>query len=159
MPFEPLRTDEQLKEPVKPGADMDQAMLAGCTGFVVASFASYCLVVWPFFSFQSAEHLRVLLLCCSVGMIPALVLASAASRRAGMAGACGAVAGAMATSVFLYLRLQQVFLAARARQAPEANYPESFVWLIPTVWILLNVLAAVVFAPRPREERDGKELQ
>lgn len=148
MPIEPLRTDEQVPNAKRKARDMDALMLAGCTGFVGTSFVAYALVVWPFFLFQDSERLRSLGICAGLGMIPSLIVGAIATRRMGLSGACGFVGGSMATAIFLFLRLQGVFIGARARQAPEADYPSQFVYLVPLGWILLALLTATLLMPR-----------
>lgn len=148
MPFEPLRTDEKLDTPVERAPDMDAAMLFGCTGFVAASIGCYILSVWPFLLFSETEKLSMLCLATAAGLIPATVLGVIATRRFRLAGACGFVGSALATGIFLYLRIEQVFLSALARQAPTPDYPRAMVYLVPLAWILLATIIALAVMPK-----------
>ncbi|AIE84269.1 hypothetical protein [Fimbriimonas ginsengisoli] len=148
MPFEPLDTDEKLERPATRVRDMDDQMLFGCSGFLVASLGGYALSVWPFFVFPDTQRLSVLAISLGVGLIPAAILTVFASIKFGMAGACGGVGGAIATAMFLYLRLNQIFLAWMARRIPEPEYPASMQGLIPIAWILAVLLIGMAATPR-----------
>ncbi len=148
MAFEPLQTDEKLENPVEGSRDMDTAMLFGCSGFVFTSVGGYILSVWPFFAMRGTEYLNILGLTLALGLGPAAVLGAFAARKFGLAGACGFVGGAMTTGVFLFLRLQQVFLSAKIDQAPTPNYPESMVTLIPLGWVLTSIFLAILLVPK-----------
>jgi len=151
MAFEPLETDEKLEQPVQAAPDMDAAMLFGCSGFVLTSIGGYLLSVWPFITFQDTERLSGLVLASAVGLIPAAFVGIIATRRFRLAGACGFVGGSMATGIFLYLRIQQAFLAHEARQAPKPEYPSICIYLIPLAWIVLSTLLAIVSLPSSEE--------
>jgi len=148
MPFEPLRTDEKLPTKQKPPKDMDSVMLTGCTGFVFASLLTYFLGVWPFLAFQDTHLAAIMGLCALLGLVPATVLGIVAARKFELPGACGYVGGAMALSVFLYLRLQQVMLGKSSTDLPRPDYPESWVWAVPLGWLIFSVLVAVLAIPR-----------
>lgn len=148
MAFEPLQTDEKLDAPVAGPQDMDTAMLFGCSGFVGTSIGGYILSVWPFFAMRGTEYLHVLAITLALGLVPAAILGIYSSRKFGLAGACGFVGGAMTTGVFLFLRLQQVFLAARSDQAPTPNYPEILVTIIPLGWVLASVFLGILLVPK-----------
>ncbi|MDR3690619.1 MAG: hypothetical protein P4L46_14670 [Fimbriimonas sp.] len=153
MPFEPLQTDEKLDQPVKADPDMDTAMLFGCSGFVFTSIGGYILSVWPYLVFQDSEILARLAMCSAIGLTPSALLGIAATRRFGLAGACGFVGGSMATGIFLFLRLDQAFVAALARQAPKPDYPHLLVYLVPAGWIILTLILALVFMPNEEPEK------
>ena len=148
MAHEPLRTDEKLETPVPRPRDMDAQMLVGCTGFVLASIGGYLLTVWPFFVFSDVQFLRVLAIAAAAGMIPAAIYGGIATRRFGLPGACGFFAGAVATAIFLVLRLQQVFVAAQAQQDVAPNYPPAFQYLVPVAWLLAALLVAALLLPK-----------
>lgn len=150
MAFEPLQTDEKLEGPVQKQKDMDAAMLFGCSGFVFTSIVGYALSVWPFFLLPETQKLVNLAIAAGIGLTPAAVLGVVATRKFGLAGACGFVGGSMATGIFLYLRIEQIFIAALARQAPPAEYPRIVTYLLPLGWILLSAILAI--AALPREE-------
>jgi len=152
MPFEPLNTDEQIENPVKKPRDMDAAMLFGCSGFVVTSLVGWCLSVWPFLVLPHTEKLANLGTASAVGLIPASVLGVIATRKFGLAGACGFVGSALSTGIFLYLRLDQMFLGALARQGPTPEYPRMMVYLVPCAWILASAILSLVFLPKQSDE-------
>ncbi len=152
MAFEPLQTDEKLDSPVKRAPDMDSVMLFGCSGFVFTSIGGYILTVWPYLVFQDSERLSRLEVSSLVGMLPAAILGTVASRRFGLAGACGFVGGSMASGIFLYLRIEQTFLSSLARQAPKPDYPQILTYLIPLTWIIVSVILALVFVPNEKPD-------
>ncbi len=146
--MEPLRTDEPLPEGQRTkNRDFDNAMLAGCSSFVFAALGSYFMSTWPFYLWQEAERSQILLQDCACGVLPALAFGIFASRKALLAGACGFVAGFMATSVFLFLRLDQVFVEAKADRLPPPDYPEWLRTAIPFGLVVLAVTVAVVSLP------------
>ncbi len=148
MAFEPLNTDEKVVGPKSRVRDMDSQMLLGCSGFLVAALGGYVLAIWPFFVFADTGKLRMLAISCAAGLLPAAILAALASRRFGLAGACGSVGGAMAASMFLYLRLDQIFLAWIIRQRTEPEYPVLMKALIPIAWILVILLIGMAATPK-----------
>jgi hypothetical protein len=148
MPLEPLQTDEKLDKPVKRGPDMDTQMLFGCSGFVLASIGSYILAVWPFVLLMEAERLATLGLAAAIGLIPYTLIGGFLTRRFGLPGACGFVGGAMAVSIFLYLRLQQAFLSAQAKQGEMPDYPEIFQILLPVGWVFWTLIVVLIVLPK-----------
>jgi hypothetical protein len=148
MAFEPLNTDEKVEGSSPRVRDMDAQMLFGCSGFLLASLGGYVLAVWPFFLFQETQRLSTLATSCAAGLGPAAVLTGFLARKFGLAGACGAVGGAIATAMFLYLRINQVFLGWMARQIPEPEYPPMMQWMLPVSWILVVLLIGLTIAPR-----------
>lgn len=151
MAFEPLQTDEKIDNPEKGPRDMDAAMLFGCSGFVITSIGGWALSVWPFLVFPDTEKISRLALASAVGLIPAAILGIFATRKFGLAGACGFVGGALSTGIFLYLRIEQIFISALARQAPEPEYPHMVLFLAPSVWILIAAILALAFMPKEEE--------
>lgn len=148
MAFEPLRTDEKLETPVARKKDMDDLMVAGCSGFVAAALLTYFIAIWPFLVFSEAERWISLAKGAGFGLLPAALLGILAARKFGLPGACGFVGGAMATAIFLYLRLQQAFIAGEADQAPPPDYPRAFLALLPLAWLLIAFAIALAFTPR-----------
>jgi hypothetical protein len=145
MPFEPLRTDEKLETPVKAEKDTDTVMLIGCSGFVGASLITYALVVWPYLVFPEIHQLAVLLQASGFALIPASTFGAIVVRRFGLASACGFVGGAMATAVFLFLRLTEVQVRRASREMDQPDYPAAFVWIVPSAWLVAAFLIAVLF--------------
>ena len=123
-------------------------MIMGCGGFVVAAVGIYLLGVWPFLAFQDVHRLRTLGLCAALGFFPTALVSAFASRRFGLPGACGAVGGALTVAVFLYLRVQQAFTAAVARQDTPPDYPDLFAILLPIAWVLGVTLVVSVLLPK-----------
>lgn len=152
MAFEPLETDEKLDVAPKKAADMDTLMLIGCTGFVIASLGIYALSVWPFFAFPAVGETRTLAICVAAGLLPSALLAFVCGRKFALAGACGAIGGALATGMFLYLRIHQAFLAYLARQSPPPGYPQLLEAVVPLAWILAVALVALMAMPNERGE-------
>jgi len=152
MPLEPLNTDERIENAGPRAKSMDDQMLFGCSGFVLASVGGYALSVWPFFAFGEIDKLPVLAQDGAIGFVSAVVLSVVVTRRFGVAGACGAVGGAMSAAMFLYLRIQQAFLAHLARQAPEPGYPPVLQGLVPFAWLLAILLVAIWSIPKKELE-------
>lgn len=148
MPFEPLQTDEKLPAKVKPERDMDSQMIFGCSSFVFVSLMSYILAVWPMFVIQGTHTLVNLAVALGAGLIPATILGGIATRKTGLPGACGFVGGAMAMAIFLFLRLEQLMLGYSRNDIPQPEYPRSWVWLVPLVWLVAAVLVAIVLLPK-----------
>jgi hypothetical protein len=151
--MEPLKTDEYLPpEKRAKKRDFDAVMLAGCGSFVFASMGTYFLCVWPFFVWPDAERYEILALDLGLGAVPAMLFGIIACRKALLAGGCGFIAGVMTMAVFLFLRLEQVFIAGRSGQAPPANYPEIMRSVIPVGLIIFA--AAVAGLALPKKELD-----
>lgn len=148
MGFEPLRTDEKLDKPPPKSRSFDDLMLLGCGGFLIASVGGYLLGIWPYFLWQDAERLDVLLRSTALGLILPLILGVWMTRRSGLAGATGAIAGSLVTAIFLYLRIEQTFLEAAVQRIPPPDYPGSLQYLLPIGWVLLVSGVTVVFLPR-----------
>jgi len=147
--MEPLRTDEALPPGSKQKTkDFESVILGGCTSFVLVSIFTYLLAIWPFLVFQNLEFLRTLLLCSAFGLLVACILGAIASRKLGLAGACGFLAGAMSVTVFLSLRLDQSFLSAAAGQTKEPQYPSFFRFFVPIFWLVLSLTIAVLFTKK-----------
>jgi len=153
MAFEPLKTDEKIEGPIQKQPDMDSAMLFGCTGFVFTSIAGYLLSVWPFLVLPDTEKISKLAIAVGVGLIPAAVLGVFATRKFALAGACGFVGGSLSTGIFLYLRLEQVFISATARQAPAPDYPQVMMYVVPLGWILASAILALIALPRDYQDK------
>lgn len=145
MAFDPLQTDEKLDKGIKKQPDFDSQMLAGCTAFVGTSVLSYLLAVWPFFILPDMNRVVVLAADFGLGFVPFAGLGIYSTRKAALPGACGFLGGALATAVFLSLRLQQVMLGLKLRDLPQPEYPPSFVWLVPVAWLLLTLCIIAIF--------------
>jgi len=157
VPFEPLQTDEKLDEKVRADRDMDTQMLFGCGSFVFVSIASYGLAAWPMFVVPSTHLLAQLGIALAAGLVPSAILGAVATRKTGLPGACGFVGGAMATAIFLFLRLEQLMLGYSIREIPQPEYPRSWIWIVPTAWVVLAILLAVVLLPRREYRDEGSE--
>ena len=147
MAFEPLQTDEKLSEAPKPTRDMDTQMMLGCTGFGVTAGLIFALVAWPHFVFADTYRFDVLAKAMALGGIPAMIQGLILSRK-GLVGACGFVGGALVSTVFLYIRLQQVLLARYGDEAARPDYPAAFGWLVPVGFFLAAVAIALVALPK-----------
>lgn len=148
MPFEPLQTDEQLDHVPPRVKDLDSVMLAGCSTFVTTSILGYLLTVWPFFAVADT-HLTVnLAVACASGMIPALILTLVATRKVGLPGACGGLGGAMASGIFLFLRLDQLMLGLTVRDLPRPDFPPAWAWIVPIAYVVLTLVLGIIFLPK-----------
>ncbi len=148
MPFDPLETDERLTSPAPQEQDFDRQLLGGCAMFVVTSFLSYALSVWPFFAIPDSHLLRSFLLSCLAGFVPTLIFGAVASRKAGLPGLCGFLGGVMATGIFLYLRVTQLMLGNVDRHIPKPEFPSSWAWLVPFAFLLASGLVGLVLLPK-----------
>lgn len=125
---------------------MDTHMLFGCSGFVVTSFTSYGLAVWPFFVWMDVHFFASLGIALLTGLMPAFLFGCFCSWKFGIAGSAGFIGGMVSTSIFLYLRFEQVFLEADAQRIPVPDYPTWFQWFIPALSLLFALLAASAIA-------------
>lgn len=137
--MDPLLTDEKLESPGAKEKDMDSQMLFGCSGFVVSSFATYLLAVWPFFVWMDIHYWPPLWKAVGFGLPAAFIQGAVATWKFEIAGAAGFVGGTVAACIFLYLRFQQVFLEAGARRIPFPPYPVWVEWFAPLA-VLLSAL-------------------
>jgi hypothetical protein len=144
MPFEPLRTDEPLTGPQEKVRDLDSQMLAGCSCFVGVSLISYALAVWPFFVFQKTWELKTLAFASLFGLVPAAVFGSYTVRKWGLPAAGGFIGGALATAIFLLLRLSQVMLQQGVRDLPQPEFPSSWQYLVPGAWMLAVLILCIL---------------
>ena len=155
MPFEPLQTDEKLDHSVKRERDLDTHLLFGCSQFVVQSIAIYGLSVWPHFLYPAVFALKQLGLNFAIGFLPAAILAAISARKFGLAGAAGSLGGGLAFAIFLFLRLQQLFVPSLLNDAPKPEWPQQWVWLIPLVAI--GALVAILYFSLPKAELEWSE--
>ncbi len=144
MAFEPLGTDEKLSEPVKPEKDLDTILLGGCSTFVLICILVYALTSIPFYIFDDVYRLTSLLRTLAIGGIPACILGLFFTRRFGASGFGGYLGGLLISGVFLHLRLRQVMLSEWMKDAPQPDYPMSFVWIIPAIFVLANIMLALI---------------
>lgn len=151
MPFEPLRTDEKLDKPAQKGPDMDALMLAGCGAFVFTALATYFLGIWPFLVFGDTYRLRTLALDLACALVPTLAFGALMARKGGLPAACGFVGGSMSVAVFLYLRLKMIVSSAGSSVDVQPEYPASWAWLVPLVWLAACAIVAVVAYPSAKE--------
>lgn len=152
--MEPLRTDEKLDIAQPRERDMDDHMLHGCSSFVFVSFASYFLAIWPYFFWLSIQEWGTLALCTICGLPAAFALGAYATWRIGIAGAAGFVGGALAVSIFLFLRFEQVFVESAANRIPPPDYPQWIQWFVPplvVLWSLVQSAAILVYCPIDRK--------
>lgn len=148
MPFEPLRTDEKLDAPVKKAPDFEVKLMVGCTGFVIAAIGGFLMAAWPFFVWQDVHRFDRLVQACVFGFVPATVFGALLTRRFGLPGACGFFASAMASALFLLLRLPQVFMAGEVRVEFRPQYPPMVQYLLPAAWLLWVPIVALLMLPK-----------
>jgi len=156
--MKPLETDEKLEVARPKERDMDSQMLFGCSGFVIASFATYFLAVWPFFVWFDIHRLPVLGWAFGMGLPFAFILGIVSTAKFEIAGAAGFIGGILATAIFLYLRFEQVFLEVEARRIPMPLYPHWIQWFAPlaTICLALFVSTAVLVIAGSRKESAKK---
>ena len=145
---------ELIKFMADPTPDIEKRMLRGCFYYVLLSLGGFAIEIWPFFIWTHHYALAELGLCVGLGLAPFLLLGFWLIRREGIPAAAGAIGCALATSVFLYLRILQMVIAAHAEQVPPLDYPDAFVWLIPTGWIILVALTgAIAMSLSPNQDQ------
>jgi hypothetical protein len=144
MPIDPLQTDERLASKPAKEKDFEIQLMTGCGGFVTASILGFVLFAWPFFATQDVHHLDDLLKACALGMAPSTILTAFIARKFGLAGASGAFAAAMASSIFLLLRLEQVDLAGQARDSLRPDYPPMFGYMIAIAWMIWTAIVGLL---------------
>lgn len=144
MPFDPLQTDEKLDAPAPAKRDMDTQMMLGCSTFGVVAGLILLFAALPHFLIPETQKLEALGRTCLFGLVPALAIGIAASRRLGLPGACGFVGGGLVSAVFLYLRLSQVLLTRYGDAAEQPDYPVAWGTLLPIAWaVVCTGLAAL----------------
>jgi hypothetical protein len=152
--FEPLQTGPAPKK-----NDMDTQMLFGCSVFLVCAFGAYGMSVWPWFVFQDAERSASVMLCTLIGILPTATLGMYMVKRGGLGAACGLAGGSCASAVFLYLRIQQAFMAYSAQQAPKPDYPGWVAVAVPAGQFLvvgaLAGLAAWIWPMKADSDESG----
>lgn len=134
--------------------EIERKMLAGCVGYVLLSLGGFCLGAWPFFLWTRHWLISELALCFAAGLLPSLALGVWGTRQFGIPGASGFFASALATAIFLYLRLWQMFMGWDAKRSPEPEYPRAFLWLAPCAWIFLVAFVAVAFLRQTNDDPD-----
>lgn len=152
MPFEPLRTDEKLDKPVKQGPDMDSAMLSGCFAFVFTSLTVFFLGIWPFLVFSKSYLMDVLIIDLVCFAAPCLVFGVITTRKLKLPGACGYFGGALSLALFLYLRLNMIISSTGSSVDVQPEYPASWAWLIPLIWLALSLIIVVISYPNAKED-------
>ncbi len=161
MPFDELKTDEKLTEPQRRLKDFEGQLMVGCGVVVVVSLFTYVLSVWPFFRFPEYE-ISGLITIAVIGGVPATILGAIAVRRCGVPGTSGFVGGAMASAVFMYLRLRETMLAKLNPDLPQPEYPERWAWMVPLAWVLWTVAVSLILMPPeaiPRENSGSSDRQ
>ncbi|MBV6491927.1 MAG: hypothetical protein KJZ62_11945 [Fimbriimonadaceae bacterium] len=159
MPFEPLRTDEELPAPAPKTQDADTQMLFGCSSFVGVALVTYLLTVWPHFAFVETHKTLTLLMDLVIGGVPAAAFGAWATRRFGMAAAGGFVGGVLTSSTFLYLRLDQYFALRAVKDAPQPEYPSAWTYLVPLAWFLTSAVVVALFIRREEYAADEPKAQ
>ncbi len=121
---------------------MDAVMLAGCSGFIIAAFLTYGLAIWPFFVFPEIYLVKTLATCGALGLLPSMIVGLVMSKRMSLPAAAGWVGGALATAIFLYLRLDQLTALRNSNLPGEPEYPGNWAVIIPLTWLVINVSLA-----------------
>jgi hypothetical protein len=145
MPFDPIRTDEKLKKPVKKKTDFEAHLMTGCMVICISSFLVLGIAVWPFFSFEehTVEGLKMISL---FGLLPAVLFGGIVTWKFGLAGSSGMIGGAMTASIFMYLKLAQTALGKQVVDLPAPEYPVRWAWLLPLSFLLAAVTIGLTTA-------------
>ncbi len=151
MPFEPLQTDEPIERHTRRIKDFESSLMSGCATIVLGSLITYGLTIWPFFVF---EEYRVsgLAMAMATGAGVAAVFGMICTRKFGLAGASGFIGGAMASAIFIYLRLQQTVAVRGHHDYLQPEFPDRWSWLTPLAWFLAALAVALLFLPKEQEE-------
>ncbi|MBX3096555.1 MAG: hypothetical protein KF812_06815 [Fimbriimonadaceae bacterium] len=146
MPFEPLKTDEPYDGPKIKKNDFENHLMGGCAFVTVTAFLVYGLVSWPYLVFpvHTVPGMQDTLI---YGMLPAMILGMIATRKAGPAGVAGFLGGALCSSVFTYLRLQEIMLGKSVADLPAPEWPDRLSWAIPLGGALAAVILALAIYP------------
>ncbi len=121
---------------------MDAVMLAGCSGFIIAAFLTYGLAISPCFLGPAIEMVQTLATLGALGEPPCLNVGLVMSKRMSLPAAAGWVGGALATAIFLYLRLDQLTALRNSNLPGEPEYPGNWAVIIPLTWLVINVSLA-----------------
>lgn len=156
MALDPLQTDEKLDAPVKAEADTDTAMLWGCGAFTTLSFTVFFVSCWPYFVWLNLSTLGDIARATLLGLLPAAILSIVGARIRGLAASCGSVAGFTVVAVFLYMRIQQAFIAGMAKQAPMPEFGREWAYMFPAAVLIGGLLIAFLFT---RKDLDRKAVE
>jgi hypothetical protein len=146
MSFEPLKTDEpkapgqEKREKEFEGQILKGSMIIGVTSVVV-----FILCGWPFLVI---EEYRVsgLFQWAWTGALPALIVGSVAAFKFKLAGASGFAGGALASAVFIFLRMDSNLLRNFVADVAKPDYPDNWKYLIPLAWVVLSLVISVILA-------------
>lgn len=149
MPFEPLRTDEKLEQPIK-REDIDAHLMRGLVAFGFVAGLTYLFIAVPFFVVKGLETPDGLRTAGMIGGIPSLILGLLGARLGKVAGGSGFVAGALIAAAFLYMKLRQIVLFAGKDEMPPLEWNPVLTYVIPICLIAISIL--VFFVATPRKE-------
>lgn len=156
MALDPLKTDETLDTPVRAEADTDTVMLWGCGAFTTLSFTVFFVSCWPYFIWLNVSTLTDLGRASLLGLLPATIVSIIGARLRGLAASCGAVAGFTVVAVFLYMRIQQAFVAGMMKQAPMPEFGREWAYLLPACVVIGSFILAFLFT---RKDHDRKAVE
>lgn len=156
MALDPLQTDEKLDAPVRAEADTDTAMLWGCGAFTTLSFTVFFVSCWPYFVWLNVSTLNDLGRASLLGLLPATILSIVGARLRGLPASCGAVAGFTVVAVFLFMRIQQAFVAGMAKQAPMPEFGREWAYTLPAYVVIGSLILAFLFT---RKDHDRKAVE
>ena len=122
---------------------------------MLASIGCYLLTLWPFFAITDAYRMRALLTACALGFIPSTLYGAFLTRKFGLPGATGFFAGALATAIFLILRMQQLFLASQVQIELTPEFPSFTPYVVAGAWVVWSALIGIVLLPKG--ELPGKD--
>ena len=150
MPFEPLGTDEPAdRKTVRPKA-FEAQLMSGCLTVLVVCLAVYLAAFLPFLALPYLS-IAQLITALAISAVPRFVIGIIAVRMTGLSGAVGFAGGTLGQAVFLFLRLESATALREVPLIETAEYPSSWQFLIPLVWLF--AAATVLFFSWPDRTR------
>lgn len=156
MPFEPLRTDEKFEGQAPKQTDFEKQLMSGCSVILVSCFIVYFMVIWPWIVFEDGYTVQGLIRVLSFGAGFASAFGIFLILKFKLAGASGFVGGAMASAVFMFLRMQQFMLARGSVDLPQPEYPDRWTGLVPLAWMMIVLAIVGVLWPKEADEHPAK---
>jgi hypothetical protein len=159
MSFEPNQTDEILEKSSPRTKDFESQLMGGCSAFVVTSLLLFGISVAPFLVIADIATFKNLLTALGVAGVLVAPLGALATRKAAIPGASGTMAAALATAIFLLLRMQQVGMTRLVPDLIPPEWPPALEWLVPLIWVVAMFAVVLVFLKREHfssHENQGK---
>jgi hypothetical protein len=126
----------------------DRQLMGGCASFITTSLVCYLLSIWPFIFADDLWTSAGLARAMSLGFIPPTIFGIISTRRFAVAGACGWVAAALTTAIFLLVRIQNLFTAGDSRQFPMPVFSRDLIWVLPVGYVIAVITLSLLVLPR-----------